>query len=204
MFWKFSYKRKNYLIYSWFVYKIIVFFFHKVLGKGINNIQIVSGFEIEIDSNSKNIYPLIFFLKKHSFCQCKSLIDIISSDTPFNDYRFSIIYNLLSVNFNLRIRVISKINEFSNILSLVSLYKSVNWSEREVFDFYGIFFIGNNDLRRILTDYGFIGFPLRKDFPLTGFLDIFYDDNQKRICYRKLELAQEYRSFKLKSIWRLT
>jgi NADH dehydrogenase (ubiquinone) Fe-S protein 3 len=203
MIWKFSYKRKNYLIYSWFVYKIIVHFLHKILGKGVNYIQIVSGLEIEIDSNSKNIYPLVFFLKKHSFSQCKSLMDIISSDTPYNKYRFSIIYNLLSVSFNLRIRLISKINEFSNILSLVSLFKSVNWSEREVFDFYGIFFIGNNDLRRILTDYGFTGFPLRKDFPLTGFLDIFYDDNQKRICYKKLELAQEYRSFKLKSIWRL-
>lgn len=201
--WTFNSKKKNCLTYSWFVYKIIIFFLCKVLGKGINYIQIVSGLEIEIDTHSKNIYPLIFFLKKHTFSQCKSIIDIICSDTPNKKYRFSIIYNLLSVNYNLRIRVISKIKEFWNVLSLIGLFKSISWSEREVFDFFGIFFIGNNDLRRILTDYGFNGFPLRKDFPLTGFVDVYYDDNQKRICYKKLELTQEYRNFKLKSIWRL-
>jgi len=93
----------------------------------------------------------------------------------------------------------TKIDELSNLFSVVSLYKSANWSEREIFDFFGIFFFGNTDLRRILTDYGFKGFPLRKDFPITGHIDIYYDDNQKRICYRTLELNQEYRSFNLKS-----
>lgn len=92
--------------------------------------------------------------------------------------------------------------EFSQVLSLISLYKSVGWSEREIFDFFGLFFFENNDLRRILTDYGFRGFPLRKDFPLTGYVDSFYDDNQKRVCYRSLELSQEYRNFNFKSNWR--
>jgi NADH dehydrogenase (ubiquinone) Fe-S protein 3 len=118
--------RKNYLKHSWFVYKVIIHFFYKVLGKGVNFIQIVSGLEIEIDVNFKNIYPLILFLKKHSFCQCKSIVDIVCSDSPNNKYRFNIVYNLLSINYNFRIRVISKINEFSSILSLVGLFKSIN------------------------------------------------------------------------------
>jgi len=89
------------------------------------------------------------------------------------------------------------------LLSVVSLYNSAGWSEREVFDFFGIFFFENKDLRRILTDYGFRGYPLRKDFPLTGYVDVYYDDNQKRICYRSLELSQEYRNFNFKSTWSL-
>ena len=88
------------------------------------------------------------------------------------------------------------------ILSLLGLYRVAGWCEREVFDFFGIFFFENKDLRRILTDYGFKGFPLRKDFPLTGFVDSYYDDSQKRICYRTLELAQEYRHFNFKAQWR--
>ena len=95
----------------------------------------------------------------------------------------------------------TKINELSNLFSVIGIYKSANWSEREIFDFFGIFFLGNKDLRRILTDYGFKGHPLRKDFPITGFIDVYYDDNQKRICYRNLELNQEYRNFNLKSSW---
>lgn len=180
----------------------MIFFFYKILGVGIKYFQIISGFELEIDVNSKNVYPLVFFLKKHSLCQCKSIIDIICLDTPNKKFRFSIIYYLLSVSYNIRIKVITKINEFDSLISLVGLFKSVSWSEREVFDFFGIFFIGNNDLRRILTDYGFKGFPLRKDFPLSGFIDVYYDDNQKRITYRQLELTQEYRNFKFKSIWK--
>lgn len=115
--------------------------------------------------------------------------------------RFSIIYNCISFYFNLRCRVVTKVNELSNLLSVMGIYRSANWSEREIFDFFGVFFGGNKDLRRILTDYGFKGFPLRKDFPLSGYVDIYYDDNQKRICYRNLELAQEYRNFNLKNLW---
>ena len=168
---------------------------------GIKKATIISGFEIVIEVIAKNVYPIILFFKNHTICQFKTLIDIICYDTPKKNYRFSVIYNCISVQYNLRSRIITKINELTNIFSIISIYKSANWSEREIFDFYGIFFFLNKDLRRILTDYGFKGFPLRKDFPLTGYLDIYYDDSQKRICYRNLELSQEYRNFNLKNCW---
>jgi len=169
------------------------------LGKAIKEVNIVSGFEIEIKVLTKNIYPIIFFLNKHTLCQFKSMVDIICYDQPGQKNRFSIVYNMLSIKNGIRLRLLSKVGEAEELLSLVSLYNSVGWSEREVFDFYGIFFFENKDLRRILTDYGFNGFPLRKDFPLTGYVDVYYDDNQKRICYKTLELAQEYRNFNFKS-----
>lgn len=199
--WNFEILKKNSLIYSWFIYKIFIYFLYKVLGLGVKNIKVVSGFDLEINIVSKNIYPIILFFKKHSLSQCKSIMDIICYDNFGKKFRFSIIYNLLSVFYNIRIRILSKIKEFAQLLSLVGLFKSINWFEREIFDFFGIFFIWNNDLRRILTDYGFKGFPLRKDFPVVGFIEVFYDDNQKRICYKKLELAQEYKNFRLQNLW---
>ena len=129
------------------------------------------------------------------------MVDVIVYDDIKSTLRFFLVYNLLSTYYNFRIRVITKINEFTKILSLIAIYKSIEWSEREVFDFFGIFFFYNKDLRRILTDYGFKGYPLRKDFPLSGFIDIFYDDNQKSICYRNLELSQEFRDFNFSSNW---
>jgi len=190
-------------IESWFILKALIYFLYKILGCGLHRIQIVSGFDLEIDIVSKNIYPLILFFKTHSASQFKSITDIVCYDTPKVNFRFGIIYNLLSVNYSLRIRLISKVCEFWNIISLVSLYKSISWLEREIFDFFGVFFILNNDLRRILTDYGFKGFPLRKDFPVSGFIDVYYDDNQKKICYRKSELSQEYRNFNLREFWNI-
>jgi NADH:ubiquinone oxidoreductase subunit C len=181
----------------------IVPFFYKIFGSGINDIKVVSGLEVELKVASKKIYPLIFFLNKHSLCMFKIMIDIICSDMPGKPHRFFLVYNLLSVQFNIRVRVMSKIKEnMGQLLSLVSLYRSVSWSEREVFDFFGLFFFENSDLRRILNDYGFKGFPLRKDFPLTGYIDTYYDDNKKKICYRKLYLTQEYRNFNFKSSWK--
>jgi len=199
--WGYNNKKLNYLVYSSFVSKVIIFILYNILGEGIRRIQIVAGFEIEIDITHKNIYPLIFFLKKHTLSQCKSIVDIICYDNLASSYRFALIYNMLSIHSNLRVKVISKIQEFWNIPSMIGLFQSVGWYEREIFDFFGVFFILNNDLRRILSDYGFKGHPLRKDFPMSGYVDIYYDDNQKRICYRKLELSQEYRNFKLKTLW---
>jgi NADH:ubiquinone oxidoreductase subunit C len=164
---------------------------------------LISGTEIEIIISSKNVFPLIYFLNKHSLCRFKSMIDIICYDTLGKSYRFFLVYNLLSVAYNMRIRIITKINETGKLLSLISLYRSVGWSEREIFDFFGLFFFENKDLRKILTDYGFKGFPLRKDFPLTGYIDVYYDDNQKCICYKYLELNQEYRNFKFISGWKI-
>lgn len=194
----------NYLKKAWFIYlNGIVPFLNNIFGCGVKNIQVVSGFEVELEVPSKNIYPLVFFFNKHSLCLFKTMVDIVCYDVPGKLYRFSLVYNLLSVKFNSRIRVLSRIQEtVSQVLSLISLYRSVYWSEREVFDFYGLFFFEHTDLRRILNDYGFKGFPLRKDFPLTGYIDTYYDDNKKKICYRKLSLSQEYRNFNFKSTWK--
>lgn len=199
--WIVSNNKQNYLIYSWFIYKVITLSIYKVLGVGVKRIQLVSGFEIEIDLISKHIYPIIYYLKKHTLAQCKIVIDIICYDNIGKAYRFAIIYNLLTINYNTRFRLISRVNEYWTLLTVVGLFKSVNWSEREVFDFYGLFFIWNSDLRRILTDYGFNGYPLRKDFPLTGYIETYYNDSNKRINYKPLELSQEYRNFKLTSFW---
>lgn len=193
---------KNCLVSVWFIYKIIYKFLNKVLGVGINKIRVVSGFEIEVEVIHKNLYPLIFFFNKHTYCQCKSLLDIVCYDVISKVHRFSIVYNLLSVRYGIRIRVISRIDSVVSLLSTIGIYRAAGWCEREVFDFFGIFFFENKDLRRIMTDYGFKGFPLRKDFPLTGFIDVYYDDSQKRICYRTIELSQEYRDFNFKSTWK--
>lgn len=195
----FKIKKRILLVQSWFINQQIINLLYKIMGVGIKKVSIVSGFDIVIEVLFKNLYAIILFLNKHTICQFKSLIDIVCYDTLKKNYRFSLVYNFISFKYNLRLRVITKINEFSNIFSVVGLFKSACWSEREIFDFFGIFFIANKDLRRILTDYGFKGFPLRKNFPLSGYIDIYYDDNQKRICYRNLELTQEYRNFSLKS-----
>ena len=200
---KFWIKIKN-LFNELLVYiKNYYFFLYKILGRGIHCVRIVLGIELEIHIVSKNIYPILSLLNKHSLCQFKNLMDIICYDSMSAKLRFFIIYNLLSVKFNIRLRLISKINELTTVLSSIGIFKSANWLERENFDFFGIFFLWNNDLRRILTDYGFMGYPLRKDFPLTGFIETHYDDNQKRICYRPVELSQEYRNFKFKSFWNI-
>lgn len=194
-------KKNDYVIACWFFNKNIINILYTILGVGIKKVSIISGFDIVIEVTSKNIYPILLFLNKHTLCQFKSLLDIICYDKPNTRYRFSLIYNLISIHYNIRCCIITKINELTHLFSVIGLYKSAYWSEREVFDFFGIFFIYNKDLRRILTDYGFKGFPLRKDFPLTGYIDSYYDDNQKRICYRNIELAQEYRNFDLKHCW---
>lgn len=193
--------KKTCLLTAWFISKNITIFLNKILGEGVNSVRVVSGFEIEIKVLSKNIYPLIFFLSKHTLCQFKNIIDIVCYDIPGKKNRFSIVYSLLSVKNNVRLQVFSKVSKTDELLSLISLYNSVSWLEREVFDFFGVFFFENRDLRRILTDYGFKGYPLRKDFPLTGYVDVYYDDNQSRICYRDLELSQDYRNFDFKSSW---
>lgn len=196
---------KNYMLPSlvWTTYKKILTDISKVLGVGLKKGRIVSGYDLEIEVVSKNCYPILMFLKKHTLCQYKQLVDIICFDTPGKNYRFFIIYNLLTIQYNTRIQVITKLKNTNELLSISGLYKSANWSEREIFDFFGVFFFENMDLRRILTDYGFKGFPLRKDFPLTGYIDVYYDDDQKRVCYKKLKLLQQYRNFNFRSSWQL-
>ena len=161
-----------------------------------------AGFEVVYICSNKWLYPTINFLTKHSLFLFTSVIDIVCYDLPQKLYRFSLVYVLFSIKYSSKVYVVTRIQEdVSRLLSIVSLFRSVQWSEREVFDFFGVFFYFNTDLRRILTDYGFKGFPLRKDFPLSGFVDIYYDDTFKKICYRNLSLSQELRNYKLKDKW---
>ena len=194
-------KIKKTRLIIWYILKKAVLNLKAFLGVGINNIRLVSGFEIGFDSLSKNIYPIILFLKKNTISQCYIITDIICYDYINNNKRYSLVYNIVGLRFNIRIRIRTKLSSVDKLLSLVSLYNSVSWSEREIFDFFGLFFFENRDLRRILTDYGFNGFPLRKDFPVTGYISSYYDDGQKRICYDLLDKCQEYRSFNLRSFW---
>lgn len=173
----------------------------KIMGVGVQKVAIISGFDLVVEVLVKNVYPILLFLNKHTLSQFKTLIDIVCYDTHRKENRFSIVYNCISTHYNLRCRVITKVKEWCNLFSVTGIYRSSNWAEREIFDFFGILFVCNKDLRRILTDYGFKGFPLRKDFPLSGYVDVYYDDNQKRVCYRNLELTQEYRNFNLRNLW---
>lgn len=193
--------KNNNLITSQFITTTFLNFLQTILGAGLRKIRIVDSYDIEIEVTNRYIYPLLSFLQKHSNCLFKSIVDMIAYDDPKKVYRFFLIYNIISIKYNQRIRIITKIKEISKLISITSIYKSANWLEREVFDFFGIFFFENNDLRRILTDYGFKGFPLRKDYPILGYTDIYYDDNQKKICYKKIELMQEYRLLDTKTNW---
>jgi NADH:ubiquinone oxidoreductase subunit C len=184
----------KFLIASWLVHKTTLMLFTSILGKSIQ-VANVRNHDLEIKVNSNNIYPTLYFLQKHTICQFDILTDVVCYDTPGKLLRFGIIYNLLSVRYNRRIRVVSKFKNIVALLSVSSLFSGAGWMEREVLDMFGIYFFINKDLRRILTDYGFHGYPLRKDFPLTGYLEVYYDDNQKRVTYKLVELAQEYRNF---------
>ncbi len=150
---------------------------------------------------SNSIEQTLYFLKNHHSCQFKSLIDITVVDYPKNKHRFEIVYQLLSVSYNCRVRVKTRVNELTPINSISNIYASADWLEREIWDCFGIFFSNHLDLRRILTDYGFQGHPLRKDFPLTGYIETRYCDLQKRVVSEPVELAQEFRSFDFQSSW---
>ena len=141
------------------------------------------------------------FLRDDSQCLFKMLVDICGVDYPEREQRFEVVYNLLSLIHNQRIRVKVRVGEDEPIPSVAQLYPTANWFEREVWDLYGVFFSEHPDLRRILTDYGFEGHPLRKDFPLTGHVEVRYDDEQKRVVYEPVRLTQEFRAFDFLSPW---
>jgi NADH-quinone oxidoreductase subunit C len=151
--------------------------------------------------NSKQIINIFRFLKDHQNSLFKILIEITIVDYPNQKKRFHVIYCLLSVKLNIRIQILTFLNDKISISSITNLFKSACWLEREAFDMFGVYFEKHPDLRRILTDYGFFGFPLRKDFPLSGYLEVRYDDSQKRVIYENLEMNQEYRLFNFKSFW---
>jgi NADH dehydrogenase (ubiquinone) Fe-S protein 3 len=187
-------KRKNWLL------KKYVLFLKRILKTVVKEIRLKNT-DLEIKTTPNNLRALLYFLQNHTLCQYKQLIDIACSDVPGKTRRFSVNYLLLSIRYNTRINIVVKTNEVSPLPSVTPLYRSANWLEREVWDLYGVFFDSHPDLRRILTDYGFSGHPLRKDFPLTGFVEVYYNDSTKRLSYEPVELAQEYRTFTLQSPW---
>jgi len=157
---------------------------------------------LKIFVKNQDVKFVALFLKNHSNCQFKQLMDITAVDYPNKTNRFELMYSFLSVSKAVRLIIKSNVAENKPVTSLSSLFSSSIWLEREVWDLFGIFFYLHPDLRRILTDYGFEGFPLRKDFPLTGYLEVRYDDEKKRIVQEPLEMSQEFRLFDFLSPWK--
>ena len=157
--------------------------------------------QIEIIIDAKKLISSFQFLKDNSQCQFRQLTDIAGVDYPDREKRFEVVYHLLSFKNNLRARVKVFINEDTAIDSLTSVFPCANWFEREAFDMYGIQFNDHPDLRRILTDYGFEGYPLRKDFPLSGNVEVRYNEIEKKIVYEPVKLQQDYRHFDIQSPW---
>ena len=165
-----------------------------------NSLQIADD-EIVISSATTSLLRLIQFLKEDQNCKFNILIDICGVDYPEKDKRFEIVYHFLSLSVNRRIRIKLMTDEGTKVPSIVDLFPSAGWYEREVYDLFGVIFSGNTDLRRLLTDYGFKGHPLRKDFPLTGYVEVRYDEEQKRVIYEPVKLTQEFRNFDFVSPW---
>ncbi|CAG9795436.1 unnamed protein product [Diatraea saccharalis] len=169
--------------------------------KYVQKVQLTAGNELEILIPTEGVIPVLQFLKDHHSAQFANLVDIAGMDVPSRPNRFEIIYNLLSLRYNARIRVKTYTDELTPVDSACDVFKAANWYEREIWDMYGVFFANHPDLRRILTDYGFEGHPFRKDFPLSGYVEVRYDDEQKRVVVEPLELAQEFRRFELSAPW---
>jgi NADH-quinone oxidoreductase subunit C len=157
--------------------------------------------ELTLDVARDKIVDVLTFLRDDPKCRFEVLIDICGVDWPEREARFDVVYHLLSPRLNQRIRVKLKTDETSPVASVIGVFSAAGWFEREAYDMYGILFSGHPDLRRILTDYGFQGHPLRKDFPLTGYVEVRYDEEQKRVVYEPVELTQEFRTFDFESPW---
>lgn len=149
----------------------------------------------------EELKKFMVFLFNDANCDFKQLVDVCGVDYPERDERFDVVYNLLSLKHNLRLRVKVRVGENTPVDSVTGIHSGANWFEREVYDMYGVTFTGHPDMRRILTDYGFEGHPQRKDFPLTGFVEVHYDEEQKKVVYAPVKLAQEYRNFDFLSPW---
>ncbi len=157
--------------------------------------------ELTVTIAASAIPAFLAFLKTDPTCRFTTLVDISGIDWPQRERRFDIVYHLLSMHLNQRIRVRAEVRDGEIVPSLVAEFPAADWFEREVFDMYGVLFSGHPDLRRILTDYGFRGHPLRKDFPTTGYVELRYDEEQKRVVYDPVKLTQEYRQFDFMSPW---
>ncbi len=170
------------------------------LGDYIQSSKIDHG-ELTLEIHVESVERVIKFLRDDNTCRFEMLIDICGVDYPQRDPRFDVVYHMLSVSTNMRIRVKVGVEEEGSMFSVSALYSTAGWFERELWDLFGIYVTGHPDLRRLLTDYGFEGHPLRKDFPLTGYVELRYDDEQKRVVYEPVKLTQEFRSFDFMSPW---
>ena len=157
--------------------------------------------ELTVTARRASVPSLMAFLKEDSLCRFETLVDICAVDRPGEAERFEVVYHFLSMRLNQRLRVKVRTDESTPVPSAIDVFPAANWYEREAFDMYGVLFSGHPDLRRILTDYGFEGYPLRKDFPLSGRVEVRYDDTQKRVVYEPVKLVQEYRNFDFLSPW---
>ncbi|MDB5590922.1 NADH-quinone oxidoreductase subunit C [Enterovirga sp.] len=170
------------------------------LGDAVTGRAISFG-ELTIVVERSRIVDVLAFLREDPACRFISFIDLCGVDYPGREKRFDVVYHLLSPRHNTRIRIKVETDETTPVPSAIPVFPSANWFEREAYDLYGILFANHPDLRRILTDYGFDGHPLRKDFPLTGFVEVRYDDQQKRVVYERVKLQQEFRNFDFLSPW---
>jgi NADH-quinone oxidoreductase subunit C len=157
--------------------------------------------ELTVSANAADIVKVMTFLRDDPRCQFISIIDVTAVDWPSRERRFDVVYHLLSPTRNVRIRIKVETDETTPVPSIIGVFPGAGWFEREAYDLYGVLFTGHPDLRRLLTDYGFEGHPLRKDFPLTGFVEVRWDDEQKRVVYDPVRLAQEFRNFDFLSPW---
>jgi NADH-quinone oxidoreductase subunit C len=172
----------------------------RALGSALTETKLVVG-ELTVTVEPSRILDVLKHLRDDPDCEFKILVDICGNDWPMREKRFDVVYHLLSLTRNMRIRIKAMLGEGEAIPSCVALYPAAGWFEREAFDMYGIAFDGNPDLRRLLTDYGFSGYPLRKDFPLTGYVELRYDEELKRVVYQPVQLVQEFRDFDFMSPW---
>ncbi len=175
-------------------------FIEAAVGESVTGVSVRLG-ELTLTVKRDDILRVLKFLRDDANCQFTQLVDVCGVDYPEDVERFEIVYNLLSMSHNTRVRLKIRTDEDTPVPSSVGLFSSSNWWEREVWDMYGVAFTGHPDLRRILTDYGFEGHPLRKDFPLTGYVELRYDDEQKRVVYEPVKLTQEFRTFDFESPW---
>ena len=171
-----------------------------LLGKTVLKVELKLG-ELMVTVQREQIVPALTTLRDDPRCLFQLLVDVTAVDYPERAERFEVVYNLLSIKHNQRVRVKLDTDEDTPVPSAVPVFSAANWMERETWDMYGVFFDGHPDLRRILTDYGFEGHPLRKDFPLTGYVECRYDEDQKRVVYEPVRLTQDFRTFDFLSPW---
>ncbi|XP_023806930.1 NADH dehydrogenase [ubiquinone] iron-sulfur protein 3, mitochondrial [Oryzias latipes] len=173
----------------------------EMMPKYVQQVQVTCFNELEVMIHPDGVIPVLTFLRDHTNGQFRNMVDLTAVDIPTRQNRFEIVYNLLSLRYNSRVRVKTYTDELTPLDSAVSVHVAANWYEREVWDMFGVFFANHPDLRRILTDYGFEGHPFRKDFPLSGYVEVRYDDELKRVVAEPVELAQEFRKFDLNTPW---